>query len=95
MTPAYARRKDANHNELSEAASKLGWVTYDTSQFAQYIPGWPDDVWARPGRTVLIEYKVGRAQLTKDEALFAARWPGEYEIVRDSDDVLRVTNDHR
>lgn len=91
MTPAYARRKDANHNELSAAASELGWRVVDTFQFAQYVPGWPDAVWARAGRTVLVEYKVGRARLTKDEALFAATWPGEYAIVRSPEDVVVVT----
>lgn len=94
MSPRYQCRKDANHDELSDAARRLGWYVVDTYQFAQYIPGWPDAVWAKPGRTVLAEYKVGKAQLTKDEALFAARWLGEYVIVRDIDDVLRVTNDH-
>ncbi len=91
MTPAYARRKDLNHADLSEAASKLGWYVVDTSQFAQYHAGWPDAVWAKAGRTVLVEYKVGAARLTDDEALFAAAWPGEYEIVRSVDDVVKVT----
>jgi hypothetical protein len=88
-----ACRKDANHDELSDAARALGWYVVDTYQFAQYVAGWPDAVWARRGRTVLAEYKVGRAQLTNDEGLFAATWPGEYAVVRTVDDVLRVTEE--
>lgn len=89
-----ACRKDANHDELSDAARRLGWYVVDTYQVAQYIPGWPDAVWAKPDRVVLAEYKAGKAQLTKDEALFAAVWPDKYVIVRTVDDVVKVTNDY-
>jgi hypothetical protein len=94
MTPAYARKKDANHAELTEAAVSLGWYVVDTSQFAQYYSGWPDAVWARQGQTLLVEYKVGDAKLTEGEALFAAVWPDKYVIVRTVDDVVKVTNDY-
>lgn len=88
-----ACRKDANHDELSDAARRLGWYVVDTYQVAQYIPGWPDAVWAKRGRTVLVEYKTARGQLTQDEALFAATWPGEWVVVRSVDDVVRVTEE--
>lgn len=93
MTPAYARKIDANHHELSDAARALGWAVYDTYQFAQYVPGWPDAVWARRGRTVLVEYKVGNAQLTSAEGEFGATYPGEWCVVRSVDDVVRVTEE--
>ena len=92
MTPAYDRKKDANHNYLSEQAAKLGWFVIDTSRFAQYHGGWPDAVWAKPGRVVLVEYKVGNETLNDKEERFRQLWPAEYEIVRDLDDVVRVTN---
>jgi hypothetical protein len=88
-----ACRKDANHDELSDAARRLGWYVVDTYQFAQYIPGWPDAVWAREGRTVLVEYKTPSGRLTKDERLFQATWPGEYVVVRSVEDVIAVTKE--
>jgi len=88
-----ACRKDSHHDELSDAARRLGWYVVDTYQVAQYIPGWPDAVWAKRGRTVLVEYKTARGQLTQDEALFAATWPGEWVVVRCVDDVVRVTGE--
>jgi hypothetical protein len=92
MSPRYQCRKDANHDELSDAARRLGWYVVDTYQFAQYHAGWPDAVWAKPGRVVLVEYKVGNETLNDKEERFRQLWPAEYEIVRDLDDVVRVTN---
>lgn len=92
MSPRYQCRKDANHDELSQAARRLGWYVVDTYQFAQYHAGWPDAVWAKPGRVVLVEYKVGNETLNDKEERFRQLWPAEYEIVRDLDDVVRVTN---
>lgn len=88
-----ACRKDSHHDELSKAARRLGWFVVDTYQVAQYIPGWPDAVWAKRGRTVLVEYKTERGQLTDDEGLFGALWPDEWVVVRSVDDVVRVTEE--
>jgi hypothetical protein len=40
---------------------------------------------------VLVEYKVGNETLNDKEERFRQLWPAEYEIVRDLDDVVRVS----
>jgi hypothetical protein len=90
MSPRRDTRKDENHDELSEAARDLGWDVIDTYQFAQYVPGFPDAIWVKPGRTIFVEYKGQKGRLTKDEVAFALRYDGWY-LVRTVDDVICLT----
>ena len=91
MNPRRACRIDANHKELSDAASAFGWFVIDSHEFAQYKGGFPDAIWAKPGRVVLAEYKVGNEPLTKAEKEFQRDWPDVYVVIRTVDDVVRVT----
>ena len=76
MPPKYALERDENHDELSNAARKLGAFVIDSDKFAQYHPGFPDSMWAIwwIGQTWLVEYKVGDAQLSDVQEAFRQQW---------------------
>jgi len=42
--PKYGKR-DANHNEIKEAAELMGAVVIDTAGAGQTCPGFPDMIW--------------------------------------------------
>lgn len=86
----YARRKDANHNDIASYALQIGFVPYDTSRVGG---GFPDslmafrlhgDYWV----TDLWEIKDGKNDLTPDESAFFETYPGPKCIIRNHDEVL-------
>lgn len=92
--PRRACRKDAVHDELKSIAEALGWWVLDTFQVAQYIPGFPDQVWVCPSATVFVEIKSPGGKLTPDEETWLLECVdagGKYEVVRREADVLDVT----
>lgn len=93
MTPAYARRKDANHDEIAEAFRRLGWQWIDTYQHAAYTEGFPDGLVAKDGFIALVEVKGKRGRLTKAERAFHEGFQGKVWVIRSIDDVLRVTGE--
>jgi len=91
MTPGYARRRDAEQTRRDNDARALGVYVIDCSQMAAYRRGFPDALWARDGRAVMVEHKNGASdQLTEDEADFHAEYPGPIDICRSDGDVLRI-----
>lgn len=44
MPPKYGKR-DANHNEIRDAARRMGVTVIDTPGAGQTCPGFPDQVW--------------------------------------------------
>lgn len=93
MTPAYARRIDANHREIELAARRVGWQVWDLSQCAAYVPGIPDGLWARHGLAILVEYKAEGGRLSRDERIFHAEYTGPIEVCRGLEDVERITRE--
>ena len=101
--PKYGKR-DANHQEIKEAAELMGAVVIDTAGAGQTCPGFPDMVWIVKGHIYagflteaavwFVEVKNGEAaQLTLAEQLFRemVRAAGTvYHVVRTVDDVMRL-----
>lgn len=81
MSPRYACKKDANHDEIANTFRVCGWPFLDTWQFAQYVPGFPDGLASGPNDTVLVEIKNGDVPLTPDEEEFHREWAGVFTIV--------------
>ena len=67
----FARRKDANHNEIADHLRKLGWSVLDLSRAGS---GVPDMAVGRPGFAALIEVKRKGEKLTEDEAKVRDSW---------------------
>ena len=94
MSPRRDCRKDDNHDVIAEAFRVRGWRWIDTYQHAQMTPGFPDGLAVRGRRTVWVEVKTARGQLTPAERKFRdyeLAGEGEYEIVRTLEDVERIT----
>lgn len=51
-----------------ELATRHGWRAYHTHDSRRSEPGFPDLVLVRPPRVLIVELKVGRRQLTRDQA---------------------------
>lgn len=88
MTPRRACKKDLSHDLIADAFRKLGWQWYDTYQFAQYHPGWPDGEAVRWPVVLKVEVKSEKGQLTPDEQAFWNTYEGPKCICRTIEDVL-------
>lgn len=89
-----ATRRDANHAELMAYLQTCGWHVIDTSAVGpNAVPGFPDVLACSGGIVIGVEFKVGDAGLTDDEARFHAGhgYALPIEVVRNLDDVLNVT----
>ena len=91
MSPRRACRKDANHDAIADAFRRLGWQWYDTYQFAQYVPGFPDGMAVKPGAVLLVEVKGKRGRLTDDERTFHRVYLGPIMVARTEEDVVIAT----
>jgi len=91
----YAVKRDSNHAELTAYLQQCGWTVVDTAAVGpNAIPGWPDAIAVAYGAVVLCEFKASnRERLTDAEQQFRAGWPGEYRVLRSSDDVLAMTRE--
>ena len=103
--PKYGKR-DANHQEIKEAAELMGAVVIDTAGAGQTCPGFPDMMWivSKPyhpalgwqarGETWYIEVKSGdAATLTpaEEDMRDKVRAAGAvYHVVRTVEDVARL-----
>ena len=93
--PKYALERDANHNELSDAARQMGAHVIDADRFAQYHKGFTDAIWAMwwIGQTWLVEYKMPGEQLSEVQEEFKDLWirsGGAHMTVETVDDVERL-----
>ena len=69
----YAKRKDANHDEIAAAIRAAGWAWTDTYMFTG---GLLDGIAAKDGLNVLVEIKHLRGKLTEREQAIMDDWPG-------------------
>jgi len=91
-----ACKRDANHAELIGYLQQAGWAVVDTSAVGpNAVPGFPDALACQGSLVVACEFKVGNELLTPDEQAFRAKWPGYYEVLRNVDDVCRITHLYR
>jgi len=82
------RRIDANHAAIVDALRAFGCSVQSLASIGK---GCPDLLWAKDGRTGVIEVKDGSKppsarRLTEDEERWKANWHGEYMVVESIDD---------
>lgn len=87
MTRSYAfSRKDANHDELTQAYRELGSSCEDTSSLGA---GFPDAVVGTAGITDLVEFKTEQGTLEPAQGTFMQKWRGSLVwVIRTRADVL-------
>ena len=78
MQSQYAKRKDANHDEIKQAVIDAGWQWEDTYQYGGVLL---DGIVNRDGVTVLVEVKAMRGKLTDRERKVLDTWRGETVLV--------------
>ena len=87
MTPAYAKKVDANQAEIVEALRAAGASVTDLSRFGH---GVPDLLVGYNFRNYLLEVKAHSAKLTPSEERWRDNWEGTAFIVRTVEHALRV-----
>lgn len=86
-------RTDANHAEIVQAFEQLGCSVFSTHAVGG---GFPDLAVGCNGRTLLVEIKTERGDLTKAQREFIEQWKGDtIHIVCDTDDVIALVNQTR
>lgn len=83
----YARKKDANHNDIADAFIHLGYYVCDTSRVGS---GFPDMLIARGMKTAFVEVKQGKEKLSEGQNEFRKRWPGLFFVCRSVEDALKA-----
>lgn len=85
-----AHRTDANHAQIVKAFEQLGCTVFSAHTVGA---GFPDLVIGCNGRTLLVEIKTERGELTKAQREFITAWNGDtVHIVCDTDDVIALVN---
>jgi hypothetical protein len=81
------KRVDANQRSIVAGLRSFGasvWITSDCGH------GAPDLVCGWQGKAYLFEVKTATGKLTKDEWDWQAAWQGDYHIVRNVEDAVRI-----
>lgn len=87
----FARKQDANHNELKDAYERMGVSVLDLSKVAELTqPGCPDLLCAIHGFTWLSETKTMTGDLSPAQEHFMSLWKGDKHVVRNVDQVIAV-----
>lgn len=89
-----AARTDENQQEIVKSFRKLGWYVLIVSQLKNCC----DIIVSKSGRTVAIEIKDGSKpkssrKLSKGEQIFKDEWLGEWRLVENDDDVLKLNEE--
>lgn len=89
MPRRYARRSDANQQEIIDALRKCG---YSVESVHRRGAGFPDIIVGAHGKNYLMEIKNPEydCKLTDDEREFFLSWRGQVDIVTSIDDALEV-----
>lgn len=89
----YGRKKDANHNEIVDAMTKVGAYVIDMSHVGK---GFPDLIVGFQNMTILMEIKnpktsYGKKGLNKNQLQWKEKWTGgAYCVVDSIDSALRM-----
>ena len=89
----YGKRKDANHNEIVDAMTKVGAYVIDMSHVGK---GFPDLIVGFQSKTILMEIKnrktsYGRKGLNKNQLEWKEQWlGGPYCVVDSPESALRM-----
>ena len=87
MTPAYAKKVDANQAQIVEALRAAGASVTDLSRFGQ---GVPDLLVGYNRRVYLLEVKSADGKLTPAEERWQNEWRGQSAVVRTVEQALYV-----
>lgn len=89
--PGYAKRVDANHNEIKDCYERLGVAVVDLSRAPQLIGGGVLDLLCSiHGLTWLSETKTEKGELNPAQWHFMSWWKGDVEVVKTPEDVAMV-----
>lgn len=85
-------RKDDNHHDIANVFIKAGASVLDMSQLGD---GAPDIAVGYRNQNIFIEIKDGskppsKRKLTPDEVEFQQTWQGRYEVVKNTDEALKI-----
>jgi hypothetical protein len=94
MKRMYGAKKDANHNDISDALQKAGCAIVDVSNLGG---GFPDLIVCRQRKTYLVEIKntktsYGKRGPNKNQKVWAQGWPEKVYILKSLEDVERFVN---
>jgi hypothetical protein len=87
MTPAYAKKVDANQAQIVEALRAAGASVTDLSRFGH---GVPDLLVGYNRRVYLLEVKSADGKLTPAEERWQNEWRGQSAVVRTVEQALYV-----
>ena len=81
----YARRKDANQNDITAMAQACGFIVLDCSRFGD---NFPDVLVAWGPFNILWEIKTAKSKLQNGQRRFFDEWPGAKAVIRSDKDVI-------
>lgn len=84
-----AAKVDENQAEIVDCFRKLGFSVQCLHTVGK---GVPDLLIAKAGINYLVEVKMPKGTLTKDQVKWHGEWRGDIHIVRCIDDVLTLSN---
>lgn len=83
------RRVDANHAAIVEAFRAMGWSVQSLAAIGK---GCPDLLVAKHGHTLVVEVKTPTGKLRDEQREWIKAWNAAVFIVKDLDDVTRMTH---
>lgn len=92
-----ANRRDKNEKELDAVFKAYGWQVIDSSRVgpSKAIAGFTDRIIAKPGVTLLVEYKSSpKDPLTDSERKFHDKFIGPIAIVYDEESAQQIAQQY-
>jgi len=93
MTPAYARKKDLNHDAIVAEFVSRGVRVLGTYQFAAFLPGFPDLMCVLGPIVRLVEVKGDKGEMTTDEVTFHGCFPSICCVVRNEEEAASIVEE--
>ena len=92
MPRRYARKSDANQQEIMDALRELGYSVYSVHRVGK---GFPDIIVGKRKKNWLIEIKNPEydKKLTPDEQAFFDEWQGQVDMASTLDEVLEIISE--
>ena len=78
-------KRDDNHAKVANYFRSLGFTWHDTCDLGN---GFVDGIAGKGNYNILVEIKMEKGKLTKDEEIFHSKWNGPIWIVRNLFDIV-------